>query len=330
MERFDMSRPSAAGPATHGRHPENGHTNGHTNGNGNGHAGNGHAAPAGAVDVSGDVAVGDWNDLLEAVKSRMRQLADAMRAQEADAPSGVLECATALDQLQDTLLHELGRHRSLELELFDTRMALAMARSALDGTRDGERRARHQALHDDLTSLPNRTHFLGRLHESLAPDAATRPPLAVFYLDLDAFKAVNDTHGHAAGDEMLRIVAARLARALRSEDLVGRLGGDEFACLIADMPGPAALEQLARKLYDTVAAPLTIGSLRLAVRPSIGIAMCPGDADTAAALLDCADAAMYRAKRQQLGHAFFEAEADMPSRLKAQARAGTRAGTAAP
>lgn len=311
-----MSGPSAAGPTMHGRQTENSHTNGL--GNGNGHAGNGHATPANSVDVSRDVAVGDWNDLLEAVKTRMRQLGEAMRSHDADAPSGVLECATALDQLQDTLLHELGRHRRLELELFDTRMALAMSRSALAGTRDGERRARHQALHDGLTSLPNRTHFLERLHESLATDATARPPLAVFYLDLDAFKSVNDTHGHAAGDELLRIVAARLARALRAEDLVGRLGGDEFACLIADMPGPPALEQLARKLFDTVAAPLTIGALRVAVRPSIGIAMCPSDADTAEALLQCADAAMYRAKRLQTGHAFFEAWADAPTRIMAQ------------
>lgn len=313
-----MSGASAGGavaPTAHGRPPEDGHLNG--SGNGNGHAGHGPAAPA-AADLSGDVALDDWNDLLQAVKARMRQLADAMRLRDADAPSGVLECATALDQLQDTLLHELGRHRRLELELFDTRMALAMARSALAGTRDGERRARHQALHDGLTSLANRTHFLGRLQESLAPDAAARPPLAVFYIDLDAFKAVNDSHGHAAGDELLRIVAARLARTLRAEDLVGRLGGDEFACLIADMPGPAALQQLARKLYDTVAAPVTIGTWRIAVRPSIGIALCPGDADTAAALLQCADAAMYRAKRLQLGHAFYEAGTDAPPQLRVQ------------
>ncbi|QTN21103.1 GGDEF domain-containing protein [Rhizobacter sp. AJA081-3] len=315
-----MSRPSAgssAAPTSNGRHPQPGHANGNGNGNGNGHAGNGHSAPPVAADVANDVAVADWNDMLQAVKERMRQLGDAMRSHDADAPSGVLECATALDQLQETLLHELGRHRRLELELFDTRMALAMSRSALAGTRDGERRARHQALHDDLTSLPNRTNFLARLQESLAPGEASRAPLAVFYLDLDAFKAVNDTHGHAAGDELLRIVAARLARALRAEDLVGRLGGDEFACLIADMPGPAALTQLARKLYDTVAAPLTIGALRFVVRPSIGIAICPDDADTAATLLQCADAAMYRAKRQQLGHAFFEAQADAPARFRA-------------
>ena len=88
--------------------------------------------------------------------------------------------------------------------------------------------------------------------------------------------------------------------------------------LTLDSTIQAALEQLARKLYDTVAAPLSLGALRLSVRPSIGIAMCPSDADTAAALLQCADAAMYRAKRLQLGHAFFEAQADTPARLKAQ------------
>jgi diguanylate cyclase (GGDEF)-like protein len=275
--------------------------------------GNGHAAapaPAVAPDACADIPLEDWNDLFTAVKERLRVLGQGLQRPDGRASLGVLECAEALDQLHTTLLHELARRRRFELELFDARLALALSRAALAGTRDGERQARHEALHDSLTGLPNRRQFRDRLAQALSPSLTPRSPLCVFYLDLDDFKPVNDRHGHATGDELLRIVAARLTRALRAEDLVARIGGDEFACLITDMPGPAPLDALARKLYDTIAAPVTVGKLELAVHASIGIAMCPHDASTADALLRCADAAMYRAKRLRLRHACFDARID--------------------
>lgn len=277
--------------------------------------GNGHglSSPVGvpvADDGHGDVALNDWNDLFSAVKVRLGMLGHALETADDRAARGVLECADALEQLHATLLHEVGLRRQFELELFDARLALALSRAALAGTRDGERQARHEALHDPLTGLPNRRHFSQRLSQALAPSLAPPVPLAVFYLDLDDFKPINDQHGHATGDELLRIVAARLARAVRAEDLVARLGGDEFACLITDMPGPAPIEALARKLFDSVAAPATVGDLELVVHASIGIAMCPPDDASADALLRCADAAMYRAKRLRLGHACFDAGID--------------------
>ena len=182
--------------------------------------------------------------------------------------------------------------------------ALAQARAELVGTQAGERRARHLALHDSLTSLPNRGHFVERLENALALTAPQRRALGVMYLDLDDFKPINDAHGHAAGDELLRIVAARLSRVMRAEDMVSRLGGDEFGCLLSGLDDRAQLVQLAGKVFDAVSAPCKVGPLRLVVRPSIGIAMCPGDGDTSEVLLHNADAAMYQAKRLGLRHAF--------------------------
>ena len=263
--------------------------------------------------LGGNVAIADWDELLNAVKARLRlSVEEPLGAPEqgrepaGQTRSSVLDCVAALDQLQTTLLHELGRRQQLELEVFDGQTALAQARAELVGTQAGERRARHSALHDSLTSLPNRSFFGERLASELAHPEPQRRMVAVLYLDLDGFKPINDAHGHQAGDELLRIVAARLSRAVRAEDMVSRLGGDEFACLLAELPGREQLGHLACKLFDAVSAPIKIGALKLSVRPSIGIAVCPGDGATAEALLKSADAAMYRAKRDGSGYAFFD------------------------
>jgi diguanylate cyclase len=271
------------------------------------------------AEVASDVAIGDWDDLLSAVKARLRLTVGALPAstpepQAHDAAArtqaSVLECVAALDQLHTTLTHELGRRQQLELEVFDAQTALAQARAELVGTQAGERRARHLALHDSLTSLPNGNFFVEQLELALGHAEPQPKALAVLYFDLDGFKSINDKHGHAAGDDLLRIVGARLTRAVRAADVVGRLGGDEFACLMADSPSRAQLSHLACKLFDAVSAPFQLGQLKLTVRPSIGIAMCPADGGTAETLLKNADAAMYRAKRQQSGYAFFDQLAD--------------------
>lgn len=285
--------------------------------NGTGHGpGNGHGreqAAAGAGPAA--VALADWQVMLDAVTARLQQIGGTARGVHAQAAGALLECARALGQLHTMLATEDGRRHRLELELFDAQVALAKARSALDGLRDGERRARHDAQHDALTALPNRAHFRERLQHALAGPSRERATMAVLYIDLDDFKPVNDLHGHATGDELLRIVATRLARAVRAEDMVSRLGGDEFACLIADMPDPAGLEALARKLIEIVAAPVTLGTLELRVQPSIGIAVSPMTAIGADALLRRADAAMYRAKRTKAGVARFDLLIDDPNRV---------------
>lgn len=159
-------------------------------------------------------------------------------------------------------------------------------------------------MHDSLTLLPNRSNFLDQLERAIVRSDPANANLAVLYLDLDGFKAINDLHGHDVGDAFLRIVATRLSRVVRSEDMVSRLGGDEFACLRVGTGGCEPLRHLAEKLFDAVAAPLQVGTLQLTVQPSVGIAMYPADGNGAATLLKSADAAMYVAKRLRSRHAF--------------------------
>jgi diguanylate cyclase len=222
------------------------------------------------------------------------------------AESSVADCMAALARSQAALALALDRNRCLEQDVSSARAALVEARAELTRIQAEAALARHQALHDGLTRLPNRRLFRDRLGQALS---AVRPgpvPLAVFYLDLDGFKPINDLHGHEAGDELLRIVASRLLNAVRGDDVVCRLGGDEFGCLFAKLSDRQQLLHVATKLFKVVSAPLTIGRLELSVRPSIGIARCPVDGATAEELLRNADAAMYRAKRHQTGYAFVE------------------------
>jgi diguanylate cyclase (GGDEF)-like protein len=256
------------------------------------------------------VPADDWNLLFDAVTSRLRR--SVLGTSEAPAAVGdtVLDCLQALEQLHTALAQERVCSERIERELLQARAALAMAHIELVGTQAGERRARHLAQHDGLTALPNRSYFNARLDDALRPGDHAAPGLAVLYIDLDGFKPINDRHGHATGDEMLRIVAQRLSHSIRAGDTVCRIGGDEFACLLSRPMGREQLSQLAAKLFDAVSAPLKVGALELQVRPSIGIAVCPTDGETATALLTRADTAMYRAKRRQMGYAFFDRHAD--------------------
>ncbi len=285
-----------------------------------------------AVAAQRDTALCDWDEeSLSTVKSRLQlsvaeRLASASGEQVAELASrvqaSVLECVAALDELHAALKREHRRRRQLEAEVSSVQEALVQARAELVGTQAGERRARHLALHDGLTALPNRGFFLGRLNHALTQvDPEYRQTLAVLHLDLDGFNRVNDTHGHDAGDEVLRAVAKRLIRAVRVEDMVSRLGGDEFACLLAELPpGREQLTRLACKLFDSLSAPFKIGKLRLTVRASIGIAMCSGDGMTAEGLLRNADTAMYHAKREQTGYKFFDPAQALPDGLRAASR----------
>ncbi len=265
-----------------------------------------HPAQArGAVSpAAADVSVPDWDTLFGAVSARLKAMVSAVAAQSLRV--GLAECVEDMNRLHVSLGRERMRGHQLESELFDARTALAQARVELVGSRSEERRSRRLALHDDLTLLPNRSFFGEWLEQTLVRAVPLQQSFAVLYLDLDGFKPINDTHGHAVGDELLCIVASRLARAVRAEDVVSRLGGDEFACLLTNLPGREQLGHLARKLFDAVAAPVKIGAHELTVSPSIGIAMCPADGNSADALLRNADAAMYRAKRERSGFAFFD------------------------
>jgi diguanylate cyclase (GGDEF)-like protein len=154
----------------------------------------------------------------------------------------------------------------------------------------------HRATHDGLTGLPNRTLYADRLERALAHARRTDKPVAVLFIDLDRFKDVNDTFGHAAGDVLLTAVAQRLVRCCRSEDTVARLAGDEFAILLPHMTASSDAIVVAQRVLDLLADPVTVAGERVRVGGSVGIAVYPEDGTTTDELLASADAAMYRAK----------------------------------
>jgi diguanylate cyclase (GGDEF)-like protein len=174
----------------------------------------------------------------------------------------------------------------------------------------------HMAHHDALTMLPNRVRFRDNLKQELLrvrPEA----PIAVLCLDLDDFKAVNDTLGHPVGDALLKQVAQRLSACLHSADTVARLGGDEFAIVQAAGAQPVAATVLAQQLIETMAEPFDIGGHSVVIGTSAGIALAPNDGCDPDELLKNADMALYRAKAEGRGtYRFFEAkmDADMQAR----------------
>lgn len=264
------------------------------------------------------IQIQHWNQVLRSLRARLvnRELPGDTLPHDLTMPATVrlspdfsaAECIAALDEMHMALQRETAQRQELERAFEDSQSALLQAETDLDRVRGGERRARHMALHDDLTALPNRRHMLEQLNQALANRGANSPGVTVLYLDLDAFKAVNDTYGHGVGDKVLRITAARLRGAVRQADTVVRLGGDEFVCLLQDMVDQGPLRQLCHKLLAAVATPMKIGVRQLVVHPSIGIAICPQHGATADELLACADAAMYAAKRDGCGFAFHGAE----------------------
>jgi diguanylate cyclase (GGDEF)-like protein len=160
-----------------------------------------------------------------------------------------------------------------------------------------EERLRRQALHDDLTGLPNRALLVERLEQVLARSRRTLQPYAVLFLDLDRFKLVNDSLGHAAGDALLREVARRLRAQLRTEDTVARLGGDEFAILLEDVRGEEDALTTGRRLERALREVASVEGQEVVATASIGVVLGgPGDGARAEDLLRDADAAMYRAK----------------------------------
>ncbi|ESY79992.1 MAG: EAL domain-containing protein [Mesorhizobium sp.] len=173
-----------------------------------------------------------------------------------------------------------------------------------------EERMTHLAHHDMLTGLPNRSMFRERLDLALEDAAAAR--LAIFSLDLDRFKAINDSWGHPAGDWLLKCVAERLQRCLRNEtDIVARFGGDEFVVMQFNFKGIADAEKLAKRIIEAVAKPFRDKSRDMHVGISLGIAVFPDDGRDADALLKNADTALYRAKSEGRNlYRFFEPKMD--------------------
>jgi diguanylate cyclase (GGDEF)-like protein/PAS domain S-box-containing protein len=176
-----------------------------------------------------------------------------------------------------------------------------------------ERRIRYLARYDTLTKVPNRLQFQHSLQQAIARTRRAGRELALIYLDLDRFKEVNDTFGHAAGDRALEILSERMNKKLPRDTMLGRLAGDEFALFIENLPAAtdnrAVIGALARELLDELGRPFQLGQHELYVTGSAGIALCPRDADNVVDLIRDADAAMYYSKQNGgNSHSFYTPE----------------------
>ncbi|MBI2749175.1 MAG: GGDEF domain-containing protein [Burkholderiales bacterium] len=236
-------------------------------------------AQPGISDVLSADAIGDWSNQFSAVTTRLRLMVDGRCTARQDASTNAEEKGFQAGMLQ---------------------CVAALDHLHLSMMHDLERRR---------ITWPSRSIFLERMARTLAEPEA--PHRALLYIDLDDFDAINRGHGQDVGNELLRVVALRLALAVRAEDVVARLQGDEFACLLRDLPRREQLSDLACKLFLELSTPLDLGDLRLSVHPSLGIALWPADGATVEALLRNADAARERAKRQATGYAFFNESADV-------------------
>jgi diguanylate cyclase (GGDEF)-like protein len=200
--------------------------------------------------------------------------------------------------LRNALSDLSERNRQLEREIAERRAA--------------EEQVRHLAHHDVLTGIGNRLLFITRLEAAIARARATDSRFALAYLDIDGFKPINDNHGHAAGDQLLKLIANRLRANLRYEEATARFGGDEFA-VILDINDAMAIERRVEEIatavlepYD-IYSPITGAHVKVDISGSIGVALFPRDGTDSEAMIHAADSAMYAAKRNGGGVQFFNA-----------------------
>ena len=203
--------------------------------------------------------------------------------------------------VQDSVAPILGRDGALH--------GAVMVFQDVTEARGQAQRMSYLALHDGLTGLPNRVLFEDRVHQACQFGQRHQERFAVVFMDLDHFKRVNDTLGHAVGDALLKQVATRLKATLRGSDTVCRLGGDEFVMLLAEIDSAADAAEVANKILREVALPLQLDGHAITVAMSLGLALFPGDGTDPATLMRNADAAMYRAKRDGRNRCCFYARA---------------------
>jgi diguanylate cyclase (GGDEF)-like protein/PAS domain S-box-containing protein len=208
---------------------------------------------------------------------------------------------------------------------FGDRQAVLVSILDVTERRKAEAQISYMAHHDALTDLPNRVTLQQRLQQTVEQCNRTDRKAAVLCIDLDMFKAVNDSFGHPIGDRLLQQVAIRLKSALAGGDLAARLGGDEFALILDPISEPADVSDRASRLIAALSAPYDIEGLQLTIGASVGIAIAPIDGETSEALLRNADMALYRAKADGGdGHHFFEMEMDRQSQVRRALEADLR------
>jgi diguanylate cyclase (GGDEF)-like protein/PAS domain S-box-containing protein len=226
----------------------------------------------------------------------------------ADEHRGAFDLTTAAPEARETVLRTASgqtipvsmANSSIATEDPQFRGNIYVARNITERKR-AERRIRYLARYDTLTKMPNRMQFQHLLQQAIARSRRNQRGLALLYLDLDRFKEVNDTFGHAAGDRTLEILSERLTRNLSKDTVIGRLAGDEFAIFIDDLPididNRAGLGALARTLLDEISRTFYVNQQEVYLTASVGVAICPYDAENVIDLIRNADAAMYHSKQ---------------------------------
>ena len=234
-------------------------------------------------------------------------------AQSESVEEKVQECADELHEVNQVLAEGIGDKNEINRELRKmgrklaaTQHMLSHAQDVLAVAEEAAEQAVKRTLRDFVTGIPNRELFDDRLEQAIALAERGGWLLGVMFIDLDRFKAINDTYGHAIGDKVLQAVAQRLNAQVRSGDTICRWGGDEFLYLLVNPQSRKNIKRVARKVLDSVSESLTIDDLALSIEPSIGIAVYPTNGNTAEELLANADAAMYRAKKTKTGYIFFD------------------------
>lgn len=220
----------------------------------------------------------------------------------------LVEQANQLRDAKMAIEAEILKHQSLTSEL---RQVQDQLRKALERSEKSEHQQRWLAQHDALTKIPNRNLFDDTLKHGLAEASRTGNPLALFLLDIDRFKQVNDTYGHQTGDALLIQIADRLKQQLRCSDIAARLGGDEFAVVATNIRNRQDAARVAEKMISALASPFEISGHSIHSGTSIGISLSNDkEADNPDAIMRTADAALYQAK--SVGRGVFRFHGDEP------------------
>ncbi len=248
---------------------------------------------------------------LGALKSASQRIAsgDFGYQIEAEGKDELAQTAAAFNEMSQRIRVSYDELRHAENEV--RKLNEVLEERVLERTRQLSRlneELEHQTFHDALTNIPNRLLFQDRLNQATLLLQREKKPFAVFQLDLDRFKAINDTLGHDVGDMVLQEVARRLEGVLRETDTAARMGGDEFALLLPGISNVEAAGIVAQKIVDATAKPIAIRGHTLDVGASIGIALSPEHGEGGEELMRHADAAMYEAKQMKGGYRFFHKE----------------------
>lgn len=216
---------------------------------------------------------------------------------------------------------QMGVQDYLSKRSMDPRTLRRTLRYAVERKR-AEQRLAYLARHDQLTGLANRTTFVEKLNSALARARRQTQPLAVLFVDVDRFKAINDSLGHEAGDHLLKTVSLRLQQSVREYDTVARIGGDEFAVLLEDIDNAHGPTEVSQRILAALTAPIIVNDIELVMTGSVGVAVHPQAGDSAERLMKAADSAVHAAKnkgRNNFQMAVGDDDADATKRIRLSA-----------